>query len=185
MKLSGERILAAPRQSVWELFNDPERLSRLIPGCEKLEQLAPDEFSGTINVGIAAVKGIYTGRLRLDEIRPPEHYKMNIEGKGKQGFMRGAGTLDLAPHDGNIARTVVRYAGDIQVGGTLVQVGQRVIESAAKMMLGQFFAAAEAELKAQAAGIVARQGFLINLWRYMLALIRSLFSRRAASRKEQ
>lgn len=179
MKLSGERILPAPRQSVWELFDDPERLSRLIPGCEKLEQLAPDEFSGRINVGIASVKGTYTGRLRLDEIRPPEHYKMNVEGRGKQGFMRGAGTLDLSPHDGNIDRTVVRYAGDIEVGGTLVQVGQRVIESAAKMMLGQFFAAAEAELKAQAAGSVARQGFLINLWRYLLGLIRSLFPRRS------
>jgi carbon monoxide dehydrogenase subunit G len=90
MKLSGERILPAPRQSVWELFDDPERLSRLIPGCEKLEQLAPDEFSGRINVGIASVKGTYTGRLRLDEIRPPEHYKMNVEGRGKHGFMRGA-----------------------------------------------------------------------------------------------
>ena len=60
-----------------------------------------------------------------------------------------------------------------------MQVGQRVIESAAKMMLGQFFAAAEAELKAQAAGSVARQGFLINLWRYLLGLIRSLFPRRS------
>jgi len=179
MKLSGERILAASRQSIWELFNDPQRLSRLIPGCEKLEQLSSNEFTGTINVGIAAVKGTYTGRLKLDEIRPPAHYKMSVEGRGKQGFMRGAGTLDLAPHDGNADRTVIRYAGDIQIGGTLVQVGQRVVESAAKMMLGQFFAAAEAELKAEAAGAVARQGFLINLWRNMLAVLRALFSRRS------
>jgi carbon monoxide dehydrogenase subunit G len=179
VKLAGEQILSAPPQRVWELFNDPARLSRLIPGCEKLEQLAPDEFGGTINVGIAAVKGAYTGRLKLDEIRPPEHYKMNVDGKGKQGFMHGAGTLDLAPHDGNPDRTVVRYAGDVQLGGTLVQVGQRVIESAAKLMLGQFFAAAEAELKAQAAGTVARQGFLINLWRYLRSLIRSVFARRS------
>lgn len=177
MKLSGEQILPAPRQRVWDLFNDPQRLSRLIPGCEKLEQLAPDEFAGTVNVGIAAVKGVYSGKLKLDEIRAPEHYKMIVDGKGKQGFMRGSGILDLAPKDGDSNQTVVKYAGDIQIGGPLVQVGQRVIDSAAKMLMGQFFAAAEAELKAQAAGTVARQGFFINFWRYLIRLVRSLFSR--------
>jgi len=179
MKITGETTLPAPRQRVWDLFNDPQRLSRLIPGCEKLDQLAPDEFAGTINVGIAAVKGVYTGKLKLDEIRPPEHYKMNVDGKGKQGFMRGFGTLDLAPRDGDPNQTLVRYTGDVQVGGPLVQVGQRVIDSAAKMMLGQFFAAAEAELKAEASGTVARQGFFINFWRYLLNVIRSIFSRKS------
>jgi carbon monoxide dehydrogenase subunit G len=102
---------------------------------------------------------------------------MLVDGKGRQGFMRGFGTLDLVPKDGDSNQTVVKYAGDVQVGGPLVQVGQRMIESAAKMMLGQFFSAAEAELKAEASGTVARQGFFINFWRYILKLIRSLFSR--------
>jgi carbon monoxide dehydrogenase subunit G len=177
MKISGEITLPAPRQRVWDLFNDPQRLSRLIPGCEKLDQLAPDEYAGTINVGIAAVKGVYTGKLKLDEIRPPEHYKMNVDGKGKQGFMRGFGTLDLLPRDGDPNQTLVKYSGDVQVGGTLMQVGQRVIDSAAKMMMGQFFAAAEAELQAEAQGTVAHQGFFINFWRYLRNLIRSFFSR--------
>jgi carbon monoxide dehydrogenase subunit G len=177
MKLSGEQILPAPRQQVWDLFNDPQRLSRLIPGCENLEQLAPDEFAGTVNVGIASVKGVYAGKLKLDEIRAPEHYKMIVDGKGKQGFMRGSGILDLAPKDGDRNQTVVKYTGDIQIGGPLVQVGQRVIDSAAKMLMGQFFAAAEAELKAQAVGTVARQGFFINFWRYLIRLVRPRFTR--------
>jgi hypothetical protein len=46
------------------------------------------------------------------------------------------------------------------------------------MMLGQFFAAADAELQASAAGTVARQGILINLWRSIVRLIRSIFSGR-------
>jgi carbon monoxide dehydrogenase subunit G len=174
MKISGEQTMPASRERVWDLFNDPARLSRLIPGCQKLEQLAPDEFRGTINVGIAAVKGVYDGKLKLEEIRPPEHYKMLVDGKGKQGFMRGSGILDLIAKDN--AATVVKYSGDVQVGGPLMQVGQRVIDSAAKMLIGQFFAAAEAELKAESSGKVARQGFFINLWRYVLNLIRSLFS---------
>jgi carbon monoxide dehydrogenase subunit G len=169
MKLSGEQILPAPRKRVWDLFNNPERLCKLIPGCEKLDVLGSDEYGGTINVGLASVKGVYTGKLRLEDKRAPEHYKLVVDGKGKQGFMRGSGTLDLEAREGN--STVVRYAGDLQVGGPLVQVGQRVIDSAAKMMLGQFFAAAGAELKAEAAGTVVRQGFLINFWRWMLRLL--------------
>src|SRR5216684_2268344 len=166
MKIAGEQTLSAPRERVWDLFNDPKRLSRLIPGCEKLEVLGPDEYAGTINVGIAAVKGVYSGTLKLEDKRPPEHYKMIVDGKGKQGFIRGSGTLDLVAVDAN--HTLVKYVGDVQVGGPLMQVGQRMIESAAKMMLGQFFAAAEAELQAEAAGTVARQGILINFWRYLV-----------------
>lgn len=177
MKLSGEQTLPARRERVWELFNDPNRLSRLIPGLEKLDQLAPDQFAGTLNVGVAAVKGVYSGTLKLEEIRPPAHYKMIVDGKGKQGFMRGSGTLDLEPKTGDVNQTVVKYSGDVQVGGPLVQVGQRVIDSAAKMLLGQFFAAAEAELKAEAVGTVAGQGFLLNFWRYLMRLFRSLFVR--------
>jgi uncharacterized protein len=175
MKISGEQTLPAPPERVWELFNDPNRLTRLIPGCQKIDQLASDEFTGTINVGIAAIKGVYSGKLKLDEIRPPEHYKIIVDGKGKQGFMRGWGTLDLAPAKDGHGATIVKYSGDVQLGGPLVQVGQRVIDSAGKMMLGQFFAAAEAELKAAAAGKIARQGFFINFWRYFLRLLRSLF----------
>jgi len=176
MKIAGEQPLSAPRERVWDLFNDPNRLSRLVPGLEKLELLGPDEFAGTINVGIAAVKGVYSGTLKLEDKRPPEHYKMIVDGKGKQGFIRGSGTLDVVAVDAN--HTLAKYAGDVQVGGPLMQVGQRMIESAAKMMLGQFFAAAEAELQAEAAGTVARQGILINFWRYLVRLVRALFARK-------
>jgi uncharacterized protein len=175
MKIAGEQTLSAPRERVWALLNDPQRLSRLIPGCEKLKVISPTEFAGTLNIGIAAVKGVYTGKLKLEEVLPPEHYKMAVDGKGKQGFMRGAGTLDLVAK--GTSQTVVTYGGDIQIGGPLVQVGQRMIDSAAKMMIGQFFAAADAELKAEAAGTVARQGFLLNFWRYLVRLVRSLFVR--------
>jgi carbon monoxide dehydrogenase subunit G len=174
MKIAGEQPLSAPRESVWQLFNDPERLSRLIPGCEKLEVLGPDEYGGQINVGIAAVKGVYSGKLKLEDKRAPEHYKMLVDGKGKQGFVKGSGTLDLVADGPN--STTVRYAGDVQIGGPLMQVGQRMIDSAAKMMLGQFFAAADAELKAHAQGKVASQGIVINFFRYLVRLIQSIFA---------
>jgi len=178
MRIEGTYQLRASRQRVFKALTDPHVLQRCIPGCEKLETIGPDEYAGTIVVGIAAVKGTYDGKLKIVDQRPPEHYRMMVDGKGRQGFLKGSGTLDLAPQDPRT--TIVKYAGDVQVGGPLIQVGQRMIDSAAKMMLGQFFAAAEAELKAEASGTVARQGILINFWRYLVRLIGSAFGRRSA-----
>jgi uncharacterized protein len=173
MKIAGEQTLSAPRERVWELFNDPDRLSKLAPGLDKLEVLSPDEFAGTINVGIAAVKGSYSGKIKLEDKRPPEHYQILVDGKGRRGFVKGSGTLDLKSK--GPSETIAKYSGDVQVGGPLQQVGQRLIDSAAKMMLGQFFSAAEAELQAHAQGTVARQGIFINFWRYLVRLIRGIF----------
>jgi uncharacterized protein len=108
--------------------------------------LGTDEYGGTINVGIVSVKGAYSGKLRLKEKTAPEHYKMVVDGKGKQGFVRGSGTLDLEAHE--INSTVVTYAGDVRVGGPLVQVGTARNRHRCKNDAAMVFAAAGAELKA-------------------------------------
>ena len=136
MKINGTQTFPAPRQKVWEFLTDPQRIAKCMPGCEKLEAVGENEYSSQINVGLAAVKGVYTGKVKLDEMQPPSHYKMLIDGKGKQGFIKGTGRLDLEEQNG---QTLLNYSGDIQVGGPLASVGQRMIDGAAKMMIGQFF----------------------------------------------
>jgi hypothetical protein len=172
MKLSGTQTFPAPRQKVWEFLIDPQCLAKCMPGCEKLEATGENEYSGVINVGLAAVKGVYNGKVKLDELQPPTHYKMTLDGKGKQGFIKGAGTIDLEEQNG---QTLLKYTGDIQIGGPLASVGQRMIDGAAKMMIGQFFTAMEAEIKAMP-GEEVRQGVAINLWRSFLKWLRGLFA---------
>ena len=170
MKISGTQTFPAPRQKVWEFLIDPQRIAKCLPGCEKMEAVGENEYNSQINVGLAAVKGVYTGKIKLDEMQPPSHYKMLIDGKGKQGFIKGSGMLDLEDQNG---QTLLKYTGDIQVGGPLASVGQRMIDGAAKMMIGQFFTAMEAEIQA-APGEEVRQGVAINLWRSLLKWIRGL-----------
>jgi carbon monoxide dehydrogenase subunit G len=172
MKLTGTQSFPAPRQKVWTFLTDPQRLAKCMPGCEKLETTGENEYSGVINVGLAAVKGVYNGKVKLDEIQPPAHYKMLLDGKGKQGFIKGSGTIDLEDQNG---QTVLKYNGDVQIGGPLAGVGQRMIDGAAKMMIGQFFTAMEAEIKAMP-GEEVRQGILINLWRSLRKWLRETFS---------
>jgi uncharacterized protein len=172
MKLTGTQTFPAPRQKVWTFLTDPQCLAKCMPGCEKLETVGENEYSSVINVGLAAVKGVYNGKVKLDEIQAPTHYKMILDGKGKQGFIKGSGTIDLAEQNG---QTVLSYSGDVQIGGPLASVGQRMIDGAAKMMIGQFFTAMEAEIKSMP-GEEVRQGVLINLWRAFRKFIREKFA---------
>ncbi|MDQ2977463.1 MAG: carbon monoxide dehydrogenase subunit G [Acidobacteriota bacterium] len=142
MKIEGTHQLNAPRERVYQALVDPEVLQRCIPGCERLDKTAENTYSATIRAGIGAIKGVFTGTVRLEDMRPPEHYRIVVEGKGGAGFLKGSGDLDLeAQGEG----TLIKYTGDLQLGGTIASVGQRMIQGTAKMMASQFFTALEAE----------------------------------------
>ena len=89
MKLEGAYDVPAPREKVWDAFQDPEQLRQAIPGCEKLEATGPDEYKATMKVGVGGVKGTFEGKVCLSDKKPPESYKMAVEGSGGPGFIRG------------------------------------------------------------------------------------------------
>ncbi len=93
------------------------------------------------------VKGTFKGTVKLAEMRPPEHYRIEVDGKGGPGFVKGTGDFELEDNDG---ATLIRYAGETQVGGTIAGIGQRMIQGAAKMMATRFFTALEVEAKTAA-----------------------------------
>jgi len=144
MKLSGTQTLQATRERVFQSLIDPQILARCIPGCERLEQTAANTYSATIKASVGSIKGVFTGSVRVEDVRQPDHFRMVVEGKGQPGFLKGSGDLDLEAQD---QTTVVKYVGEIQVGGTIAGVGQRMIEASAKMMATQFFAALQDEAK--------------------------------------
>ena len=136
MKIEGAHEISAPRQRVWEAFLDPDLLRQAIPGCERLEAVGPDEYKATMKVGVAAVKGTFEGKVRLTDKQPPDTYKMSVEGSGGPGFVRGEAAITLTDSgDG----TRVAYAADVQVGGLIAGVGQRMLGGVSKMMADQFF----------------------------------------------
>ena len=144
MRLKGSYLLPGTRQQVWDLLNDPVRLSKCLPGCEKLEPDGTDRYKLAVKFGLAAVSGSYSGAVELAEKRPPESLVLRLEGKGVPGFMKGRGTLRLAAKDGE---TEVRYEGEAQVGGLVAAVGQRMLEGAARMIIQQFFDNAAKQLR--------------------------------------
>ena len=144
MKIDGTHELEATRERVYQSLVNPEVLQRCIPGCERLEKTGENLFAATIRTAVGSIKGVFDGKLRLEDLREPEHFRMVVEGRGAPGFLKGTGDLDLE-QDGAITR--VKYAGDVQVGGTIASVGQRMIQGTAKMMATQFFTCLAAEAK--------------------------------------
>ena len=175
MKLEGSHLLEATRERVYQSLVNPEVLQRCIPGCEKLERTGENTFAATIKTGVGSIKGVFNGTARLEDLREPEHLRIVVEGKGAPGFLKGSGDLDLQ-QEGNL--TKVNYTADVQVGGTIASVGQRMIQGTAKMMAAQFFTCLGAEAKTEVGEPPPQHGFFRTALRWFSGLIRKIFSHR-------
>lgn len=151
MRLQGTDLLPAPVDVVWKAITAPETLRRCTPGLKALQETGPDTYEATLEVGIAAVKGIYFGTLSIGEKQPPRHCTVTITGRGGAGFLKGEGRVDMEG-SANGEGTVVKWAGDIQVGGLIAGVGQRMLGGVAKLLIGQFFKRFHAQLNGEEEG---------------------------------
>ena len=136
MKLEGSYEIAAPRQKVWDAFLDPQRVQQAIPGCESMEPIGNDEYKAILKIGVAAVRGTFEGKVRIGDKNPPDSYRLAAEGSGGPGFVRSDTLISFADSG---AGTRVSYAADVQVGGLIAGVGQRMLGGVSKMMADQFF----------------------------------------------
>jgi carbon monoxide dehydrogenase subunit G len=143
MRLQGRYRFKAPREAVWRVLLDPAALARALPGCQRLEEVAPDTYEATLKLGVASVKGTYSGRVTILDKVPPERYRMQVGGSGAQGFLSGEGLLTLAEADG---RTVLTYDGEAQVGGLIAGIGQRMLGGVSKLLVRLFFRALAKQL---------------------------------------
>ena len=147
MRITGQAALRAPRSRVWATLMDPDALQRCLPGCREFEQVADQEWKATMTVGIAAIKGTSSGRVRISDPQPETHYTLAVEGSGAGNRIRGEGTITLA--DSDQGGTQVSYEGDAHVQGPLAAVGQRLIPPAAKLLADQFFKCMGDQVQAQ------------------------------------
>ena len=137
MTMTGEYQLPVPPQTVWEKLNDPETLKACIPGCEQLDKTSDTEFQAVATTKVGPVKARFKGKVTLSDLDPPNGYKISGQGDGSvAGFAKGGATVKLVPKDGG---TLLSYAVEAQIGGKLAQLGQRLINGAAKKVADDFF----------------------------------------------
>jgi carbon monoxide dehydrogenase subunit G len=137
MTMNGEYQLPVSRDIVWAKLNDADTLKACIPGCETLDKLSDTEFQAVAVTKIGPVKAKFKGKVTLSDLDPPNGYKISGQGDGGvAGFATGGATVKLEPKDGG---TLLSYAVEAQIGGKLAQLGQRLVNGAAKKLADDFF----------------------------------------------
>ena len=151
MNLDGTFTFKGPRTTVWELLQDPEVLAKALPGTERLVLTSPDHFQGVMKVSVGPVTAAKfdVTVVLLDKV-VPEHFTMQIDGKGSVGYTKGTASITLA--EAPDATTAMQYTSNVQVGGKIAAVGQRLLESVGKMMMRQALEALERELEKRLKG---------------------------------
>lgn len=133
VNLTGSYEFDAPREVVWEALQDPDVLSKVLPGCERLEQTGENAYEGEINIRVGPVQGSFKGSVTLNDIDPPNSYRMELSGQGRPGFVQGSGALRLEGDE----PTTLHYDGEAQLSGRIASVGQRLIDSTARSLTRQ------------------------------------------------
>jgi carbon monoxide dehydrogenase subunit G len=144
MKVSGDATLHAPRDKVWEALNDPAVLVQTIPGCQRMETIGVDAYQMTLAAGVASIKGIYQGEVRLTDQAEPDSFTLKAAGAGAPGTVSADVKVTLAA--GPADTTVLTYDADAIVGGMIGGVGQRMLAGVAKKTAGEFFGNVDAVL---------------------------------------
>lgn len=137
MELKNSRLLPVDRETAWKALNDPERLRAAIAGCESIVPTGENEYEAAMTAAIGPVKAKFKGRLKLSDVVPPESYTLAFDGQGgPAGFGKGTARVTLTPEG---TGTRLDYTVQAQVGGKIAQVGQRLIDGAARKMADDFF----------------------------------------------
>ncbi len=132
-----------PPEVVWRALHEVDLLRQTLPDCESLEQTAPDTFSGVARIGIAVIKGRYTGHVTLSEEQEPQFLRISVEAHSGHAQIKGNASVTLEP-DG--AGTCLTYDGEAHLHGPLAAVGQRLLPVASKTMAARFFGNLERKL---------------------------------------
>jgi carbon monoxide dehydrogenase subunit G len=139
MELTGEQLIPAPRQAVWDAINDPEILRQCITGCETVTKTSDTDFEAAVLVKVGPVKARFKGKVTLSDLDPPSSCTISGEAQGgvAAGFGKGSAKVQLVDENG---ATRLSYAVNAQVGGKLAQIGARLIDGVAAKMAEDFFA---------------------------------------------
>ena len=137
MEMTGEQLVPAPQQAVWDALNDPEMLKACVPGCESIEPAGENAYQVLMVARVGPVSAKFKGKLTLSDIHPPQSYSLAFEGQGgPAGFAKGGAKVSLSPQN---SQTRLAYDVKASVGGKLAQIGSRLVDAAAKKVADDFF----------------------------------------------
>lgn len=153
----GQAKVAATPEAIWAMLLDADQLASIIPGCHGVKKLSDTHFKADVTLGVGPVKGRYKAEIRLSDLDAPKAATLTGSVSGALGTGGGSGRVTLSSGEGGL--TIISYTYEAAVGGKVAAIGGRLLDGAAKAIIGQFFAA----LARKAAPASAKTGFFARL----------------------
>jgi carbon monoxide dehydrogenase subunit G len=150
LDIGGSEIIQAPIEVLWVALNDPAVLTRCVPGCKSMTETAPDAYKVDMQLRVAAVGGSFEGEIALSDKEAPKSCSIKVSGAGTLGHGNGSARFELTEEGPNA--TKLTYQGVGEIGGLVAGVGQRILGSVSKHLIGKFFTALRKEFEAPAQG---------------------------------
>ena len=146
MQVQGSHTITAPRERVWALLQDPEVLTRCVPGVTEMVPSGDDSYNAVLNVAVGPVKGKFQAKVNITDRQPPQQMTLSIDAKSPTGIVTAVGTLHLQALDDN-TRTQVDWEGEPKLRGMLATLAGRLIGGITQQQADIFFANLEQETK--------------------------------------
>jgi hypothetical protein len=143
LDIGGTETIAAPIEALWQALNDPEVLTRCVPGCKAMIEIAPDAYRLDMQLRVAAVSGSFEGEIALFDKDAPNSCSIKVSGAGTLGHGNGTARFEIAPEGAMASR--LTYQGVGEIGGLVAGIGQRILGSVSKHLIGRFFTALRKE----------------------------------------
>lgn len=150
MQFSGRVPINAPRERVWAFLLDPNQVGSCGPGVESVEIVDDDHFKARAKVGIGFISARFNIDLTMAERVPPTKAVIKAHGQAPGSAVDATATMTLS--DGDPGTTVMDWAADVAISGTMASLGARLIEGTANKMIGQSFDCIKSKLEAPDAG---------------------------------
>jgi uncharacterized protein len=150
LDIGGEETIQCSVEQLWSALNDPLVLTRCIPGCKAMVETSPDNYKVEMQLRVAAVGGSFEGEISLFDKVPPNTCSIKVWGAGTLGHGNGSATFEITPEGPNICR--LKFQGVGEIGGLVAGVGQRILTSVSKHLVGKFFTTLRKEFDSPIAG---------------------------------
>ncbi len=136
MEFANKYEFEATVEQVFDAMINPDVIASCLPGCEPLEHLGDNRYKTTLTLGVGAIQGRFQGTVELCDLDRPKSFILKVEGRGNTGFAKGEGNMQIQESDPG---SLVIVLAQVQVGGPIARVGQRLLLGVAHMMAGKFF----------------------------------------------
>jgi carbon monoxide dehydrogenase subunit G len=134
MRISGNTCVNATCEAIWKLIFNPSALLQLVPGCDQVEQVAPDQYRASLTMRVPALAGNYEILIKIAESEAPRFCRLEGNARGPGGVLQGTGTFTLLPQG---QKTRIDYDSEIQISGPLAGMHPRFTEGVAQTLIRQ------------------------------------------------